>query len=384
MIVVNFPLRYTTKSSVKAVFLLGCFIFLFNTVNSQNMDDFIEYDSFVIIEKPQKTYKGFYKDGKPYNGYFSKGNDEFPRVDYYENGETKFQYSLDIYQMTLGMESSEIDGFQEEEGEAMNEEDYNEYIKNKYKPKLNIKSVYQNGKITDGYEYMELDSGIISKKIEKEKTTALHIDAFAMHYYQRTSLVLVSDTLIIGSPTIAAAGESIEIRLFNDNQTWITNYHIEGEKIGANYYKEGEIKSLPADCTLFTYDQNNVTYNFGRGGFKKYSGKLDLIDIQKMYFEKPEIFANKNMQSFFDEFIKAFTVEIQKEDRQRLQEPEIFRGYIITGEKGEIIKGIRFFEKETDSYYEEYKNGKKIKKEKIDLINFQKTFKEYLESTRND
>ncbi|WP_299214362.1 hypothetical protein [uncultured Aquimarina sp.] len=384
MIVVKFPLGYTTKSSTKITFLLVFYILLSNSVNSQNMDDFIEYDSFVIVEKPQKVYKGFYKDGKPYNGYFSKGNDEFPRVDYYENGEAKFQYSLDVYQMALGAESSEVEGLQEQEGEVMNEEDYEEYMKDLYKPKLNIKSVYESGKIVDGYEYGELNSGIISRKIEKQKTTAFHIDAFAMHYYQRTSLVLVSDTLIIGSPTIAAAGENIEIRLFKKNQAWVTNYHIGGEKIGSNYYIKGDIESLPANCTLFIYDQNNATYNYGRGGFEKYSTRLDLIDIQKMYFDNPEIFSNKNMQSFFDAFIEAFTVEIQKEDKQRLQEPEVFRGYIITGESSEILKGIRFFEKEENSYYEEYKDSSKIKKEKIDLINFQKVFKEYLENTRND
>ncbi len=384
MIVVKFPLGYTTKSSVKAVFLVVCIILLTNPINSQKMDDFIEDDSFLIVEKPQKVYKAFYKDGKPYSGYFSKGNDEFPRVDYYENGEARFQYSLDVYQMALGAENAGIDGFQEKEGEAMNEEDYNEYVKNKYKPKLNIKSVYQNGKIIDGYEYEEFDSGIISRKIEKQKTTAFHIDAFAMHYYQRTSLVLVSDTLIIGSPTIAAAGENIEIRLFKKNQAWVTNYHIGEEKIGSNYYIKGEIESLPANCTLFIYDQNNATYNFGRGGFKKYSSKLDLIDIQKIYFDNPEIFSNKNMQSFFDAFIEALTVEIQQKDKQRLQEPEVFRGYIITGENNEILKGIRFFEKEEGSYYEEYKDSGKIQKEDIDLSSFQKVFKEYLKNTRND
>ncbi|WP_299245411.1 hypothetical protein [uncultured Aquimarina sp.] len=342
------------------------------------MDDFIEYDSFVIAEKPQKVYKGFYKDGKPYNGYFSKGKDEFPRVDYYENGEARFQYSLDVYQMALGAESSEIDGFQEEEGKAMNEEDYKEYVKNKYKPKLNIKSVYKNGKIVDGYEYGEISSGIFSKKIVNQKFTELHIDVFAMHYYQRTSVIKRGDDVIISSPTLALAGEKLEVRLVKESEGWKAFYYINEEEIGAKYFLKGNTDNLPANSTIFIYDQNNKTYGYGTSGFKENSARLDFIDIQKMYFEQPEIFSEKSMQSFFEKFIEVFINEMQKEDEQRPEDPEVFRGYILIGNSGKIIKGIRFFEKGANMHYIEYKDGSEVKNAKVDIDSFQKVFKEYM------
>lgn len=378
MIKIEFLLRYRISWSSKIILLSSLCMLSFNLVKSQNMDNVIDQDSFVIVEKPQKIYKGFYKYGKPYNGYFSKGNDEFPRVDYYENGEAKFQYSLDVYQMALGAETSEIEGLQEQHGEVMSEEDYEVYIRDLYKPKLNIKSVYNNGKIIDGYEYEEVPSGIFSKKIENKKYTVLHIDIFAMHYYQRTFIIQKGDSIIIGSPTLAAAGEKLEIQLFRENKSWKASYNINEKEIGAKYFMKGNVDDLPANSTMFIYDQSDGTYGYGTSGFQEYSTKLDLVDIQKIYFEKPEIFINKNMQSFFDEFIETIINEMHKEDKQRPEDPEIFRGYILTGDNGKIIEGIRFFEKPGNTYYIEYKDSSEVKNAKVDLSGFQKVFKEFM------
>ncbi len=378
MIKIEFLLKYRISWSSKIILLLSLCMLSFNVVKSQNMDNIIDQDFFVIVEKPQKIYKGFYKYGEPYNGYFSKGNDEFPRVDYYENGEAKFQYSLDVYQMVLGEETSEIKGLQEQQREVMSEEDYEVYIRDLYKPKLNIKSVYNNGKIIDGYEYEEVPSGIVSKKIENKKYTVLHIDIFAMHYYQRTFIIQKGDSITIGSPTLAAAGEKLEIQLFKENKSWKASYNINKKEIGAKYFMKGNVENLPANSTMFIYDQNDGTYGYGTSGFQEYSTKLDLIDIQKIYFEKPEIFINKSMQSFFDEFIETIINEMHKEDKQRPEDPEIFRGYFLTGDKGKITEGIRFFEKEGNTYYIEYKDSSEVKNAKVDLSDFQKIFKEFM------
>ncbi|MHA7058086.1 hypothetical protein ACWGOQ_0012770 [Aquimarina sp. M1] len=346
------------------------------------MDNFIEYDSFLIVEKPQETYKGLYKDGQPYSGYFSNGDREFPRVDYYENGEVKFQYSLDIYQMALGADT--VDESQEAEGIEMNEEAYNEYVKNLYKPKLNIKSVYKNGKIVDGYEYEEAPSAMFSKKIEDQNITELHIDVFAMHYYQRTSMIREKDSIIIGSPTLAAAGEKLDIRLFREHNSWIVSYDINGKNIGSKYFIKGEVENLPEQSVLFLYEQGAGRYGYGTSGFEEYSHQFDLMDIAHIYFNQPEMFFFQNIQIFFNDFVEAVINETKKEERMRPKEPEVYTGYLVTGNQGDIEKGIRFFQKDVDSYYEEYVKGNKIKKEKIDLVTFQKVFAEYLKSIRNN
>ncbi len=347
------------------------------------MEDFIEYDSFVIVDKPQKVYQGYYKDGQPFNGYFSKGNDEFPRVDYYENGEAKFQYSLDIYQMALGGEG-EIDESSEMVEIEMSEEEYNEYEKNLYKPKLNIKSVYENGQIINGYEYEEASSVMFSKKIENYNITELHVDVFAMHYYQRTSMVLIADTILIGSPTLDAAGEKLQVRLSRKESGWVADYDINGKHIGSKYFIKGESKNLPVNSTLFLYDQNNDIYGYGTSGFEEYPSRLDLINISNIYFEQPNTFTSENVQAFFKALVDASIIEMKREEDIRSKEPEIYRGYLIIGNNGDITTGVRFFEKENDSYYEEYKNGKKLKKEKVNLIKFQEVFKEYLNNIRED
>ncbi|WP_299437494.1 hypothetical protein [uncultured Aquimarina sp.] len=379
----KFSLGHISNFNSKIPFLLVWYIFFFNTINSQNMEDFIEYDSFVIVDKPQKVYQGYYKDGQPFNGYFSKGNDEFPRVDYYENGEAKFQYSLDIYQMALGGEG-EIDESSEMVEIEMSEEEYNEYEKNLYKPKLNIKSVYENGQIINGYEYEEASSVMFSKKIENYNITELHVDVFAMHYYQRTSMVLIADTILIGSPTLDAAGEKLQVRLSRKESGWVADYDINGKHIGSKYFIKGESKNLPVNSTLFLYDQNNDIYGYGTSGFEEYPSRLDLINISNIYFEQPNTFTSENVQAFFKALVDASIIEMKREEDIRSKEPEIYRGYLIIGNNGDITTGVRFFEKENDSYYEEYKNGKKLKKEKVNLIKFQEVFKEYLNNIRED
>ncbi|WP_160114193.1 hypothetical protein [Aquimarina sp. AU119] len=381
MTIVRFPLRYRIKSEVRIVLLLAWCIFLSNTINAQNMNDFVENRSFLITEKPQKVYKSYYKDGQPYQGYFSKGNIEFPRVDYYENGVIKFQYSLDVYQMALGADT--FDESQEVEEYQMNEEEYDEYLKNKYKPRLNIKSVYENGKIIDGYEYEEVSSTIFSKKIENKKITELHIDVFAMHYYQRTSMILKGDTIIIGSPTLAVEGNKFQVNLLKKDNYWEIQYHMNDEYIGSKYFVIGETNHLPKRSIFFMYDKNNSTYGYGTSGFQDNLNSFDLINITNVFFDKPEVFELDEMDVFFRDLIDAIIAETKRGDETYPKEPEKYRGYLETGDHGDIVAGIRFFEKEIDSYYEEYKEGDKVKKEKIDLINFQKVFKNYLSKVRD-
>ncbi|WP_170837109.1 hypothetical protein [Aquimarina amphilecti] len=347
------------------------------------MEDFIEYDSFLIVEKPQKIYQGFYKDGKPYNGYFSKGNVEFPRVDFYKDGIAKFQYSLDVYQMALG--GDEVYESEEEDSYQMNEDDYNEYVKNKYRPRLNIKSVYKNGKIADGYEYEEMSSAIFSKKIENREIKELHIDVFAMHYYQRTSMILKEDTIIIESPSIAAEGEKFQTNLTRKDSYWNLRYTLNEEYIGSKYFVIGEeTNKLPKNSMLFIYDKNDNTYGYGTSDFKDFLPTLNLIDLTNIFFDKPEIFKSQKIDMFFRDLVEASIIETKRKEGTSPKEPEIYRGYLITGDPVNIVTGIRFYEDDKSSYYEEYANGNSVKKEKIDIINFQKVFKNYLNKIRND
>ncbi|GAA0727096.1 hypothetical protein GCM10009430_34800 [Aquimarina litoralis] len=341
------------------------------------MEDFVEYDSFIIVEKPREKYKGIYKDGIPYEGYFPKGDSEFPRVDYYEKGKLKFQYSLDIYQMTLNEESAEIEATAE-----MTEEEYNKYLKNRYKPRLNIKSTYKNEKIVNGYRYEEIKSGLLTRKIKNAKTIALFVDVFAMHFYQRIKIILDGDRIYIKSPTMEMSEENLELQLYREDNTWITKQELNQEAIGLYYFVIGEPKKLLSNTTFFIYNQEGNTYSYGYKEFENIMGNgMNLMDINSMYFSNPKMFHTKDMQMFFEDFINLYTIQMAKEE-VRPEEPEIYKGYIYTDENAEIIKGIRFFENKGDTYYEKYGKGDILEHKKVSLLDFQHIFKTYLENNR--
>ncbi|WP_254097162.1 hypothetical protein [Aquimarina sp. Aq107] len=390
MMIIKFSLEHTINYKIKMTFLLVFSMLLSNIINSQNMENTIEHNSFLIVEKPQKTYIGIYKNGIPFNGYFPKGDQDFPRVDYYENGEAKFQYSLDVFQMAMGAEMVETDeelfkGEQDETSEEyqMSEEEYKEYERNLYKAKLNIKSVYKDGQIVQGYEYIEAPSALFSKKIMDGKVVALYFDIFAMHYYQRTSMILKSDSIVIESPTLAVEGDKFQTNLLKKDEYWEIKYVMNNENVGSKYFVIGETNNLPKNSILFMYDKNDSTYSYGTRGFQDYLPTLDLINISNIFFDKPEIFKSTDMNTFFSDLIEATIVETKREEGTYPKEPEKYRGYLETGDNGNIVTGIRFFNKGVDSYYEEYIEGNSAKKEKIDIVNFQKEFKNYLNKVRN-
>lgn len=382
--IIKFSLEHTINYKIKMIFLLVFSMLLSNTINSQNMEDTIEHNTFLIVEQPQEIYKGTYKDGVPFNGYFSKGDRDFPRVDYYENGEAKFQYSLDVFQMAMGAETEEID---EEllmgEEEEMSEEEYEEYERNLYKAKLNIKSVYKNGQIIQGYEYVEASSALFSKRIVDGKIVALYFDVFAMHYYQRTSMMLKNDAIVIESPTLAIEGDKFQTNLSKKDMYWEIRYVMNNENIGSKYFVIGETNNLPKNSILFMYDKNDSTYSYGTSGFQDYLPTLNLINISNIFFDKPEIFKSADMDTFFSDLVEAAIIETKREEGTYPKEPEKYRGYLETGDDRNVVTGIRFFDKGVNSYYEEYIEGDSVKKEKIDIVSFQKEFKKYLNKVRN-
>ncbi len=376
MIIMKGLVNTADKKAIKGTLVWFLSIIISNSINAQHMEDFIEYDSFIIVDKPQDKYKGIYKDGIPYEGYFSKGDSEFPRVDYYEKGKPKFQYSLDIYQMALNEESEEMEATEE-----MTEEAYNMYLKNRYKPKLNIKSTYENEKIVDGYRYEEIKSGLLTRKIKNAKTIALFVDVFAMHFYQRIHIILDDDRIYIKSPTMEMSGENLELQLYREDNTWITKQELNQETIGLYYFVIGEPQKLLSDTTFFIYDQEGNTYGYGYKEFENIGNGMNLMDINSMYFSNPKMFLTKNIETFFEDFIDLYAVQMAKEEVRR-EEPEIYKGYIHTDENAEVIKGIRFFENKGDTYYEKYGKGDILEHKKVSLLHFQHIFKTYLENNR--
>lgn len=126
--------------------------------------------SFAISEKPQDSYEGIFKNGKPFSGYFeTEYSHEFKQIDYFENGIPKFQYS-------------------------------NDYLKNmeNYKHQYyDIKSTYKDGNIFDGAEYLLNDKQFITRYWKKGVLKSFDWDLFAMHYFNRIHFELKNNNIEI-------------------------------------------------------------------------------------------------------------------------------------------------------------------------------------------
>lgn len=181
---------------------------------------------FFIPDVQQNTYEGIYKNGKPFSGYFETEEDrEFKQVDYYENGEKKFQYSNDYLK---------------------NMDNYNHQY-------YDIKSTYKNGKIFDGVNYQVRDRQFISGYYKNGILQSFDWDLFAVHYFNRISFKLKGNTIEMtelqegrkGSIVIDASknsftkkllmeGKLVDTKTYNDDKTENANvilYTIEDEKL---------------------------------------------------------------------------------------------------------------------------------------------------------
>lgn len=129
------------------------------------------YTDILISEKRQEKYEGIYKNGEPFSGYFKteKMIDDIYFIDFYENGERKFRYYVDYFQDDLSLSNGIY----------------------------NAKTEYENGKIKNGMDIKNMNNLLIwaeYKNFQKEK---VHLDFFAVHYFNRISFELNGNTLKI-------------------------------------------------------------------------------------------------------------------------------------------------------------------------------------------
>ncbi|MFC6267227.1 toxin-antitoxin system YwqK family antitoxin [Frigoriflavimonas asaccharolytica] len=189
--------------------------------------------SFSIVADPQEFYTGIFKNGKPFSGYFENDeNREFKQVNYYENGQPKFQYSNDYL--------SNMD----------------EYRHQYY----DIKSTFKDGKIYDGIEYTIGSKQFISKYLTNGELKSFDWDLFAMNYFNRIHFELNGNSIEMhdlqenkkAKITLDFSEDNLSVKLYTDNyivdeRTYNTNknlagkfvesiitYRIEGEKLISN------------------------------------------------------------------------------------------------------------------------------------------------------
>jgi antitoxin component YwqK of YwqJK toxin-antitoxin module len=197
----------------------------------------VQFDKvFLISETSKETYTGIFKNGKPFDGYFCDLKNEIKTIDYYENGEQKFQYS-------------------------------NDYLKNmdNYQyPVYDLKAVYKNNKIIDGIEYQRGSKFLIQKHWKNENLQAIDLDLYAMHYFNRIHFEikkegieiseLKSDAKII----IEEKDKTIIKMLVSNNRILQTNsvkYEHINQPLTSNSNVIYFIKNNEIKCQVYTFSK---------------------------------------------------------------------------------------------------------------------------------
>lgn len=181
--------------------------------------------SFAISEKPQSSYEGVLKNGKPYSGYFeTEYSREFKQVDYFENGTLKFQYS-------------------------------NDYLKNmeNYRfPEYNLKAIYKDGKIYDGAEYILNEKQFITRYWKNGVLKSFDWDLFAMHYFNRIHFELKNSNIEInGMQGKKSAIVAIDISKSGFNK----QLSIDGKVIDDT--RKNYLESKYTEAVTLYYEENN-------------------------------------------------------------------------------------------------------------------------------
>ncbi|WP_411811548.1 toxin-antitoxin system YwqK family antitoxin [Chryseobacterium scophthalmum] len=235
--------------------------------------------SFTISEKPQDSYEGIFKNGKPFSGYFeTEYSHEFKQVDYFENGVSKFQYS-------------------------------NDYLKNmdNYRHQYyDIKSTYKDGKIFDGAEYILNGKQFVIRYWKNGVLKNFDWDLFAMHYFNRIHFELKNNTIEINDMQankkavikIDASQKEFKKELFIDGKSVdviSNNPTNQSNKEGVILYFEenGKIISKKMDAVDQSIESSEGTELF----YKTYISINEASSVQEVFNKLSEnILSNKLME----------------------------------------------------------------------------------------
>ena len=302
------------------------------------------YSNFLIKEKPQASYTGIFQNGKPYDGYFINKIilNEIPLVDFYEKGELKYQYSFDFLK--------QLDNYQ-----------FYEYDQ---------KSVYKNGKIVDGFDFIDNDEGFLLRiGYKNEKANYLEMNLFAMHAFNRFTFdysgkeIIVKDFEKQTSIKLTEKNNGIFAEVFDENGKLIVN----------NQQKEVQ-KSSPNSTTIFKIENNQL---------KEENISPESLNplIEKVYKEinplivliYSAVACNRTMKidDLFNQFAEIFkSNNIQKLFSQEsfIEGPNKVLSSLSYNKNGNPDWGIKISETEKKYLVEFYKEGKVTFTKKVNSI----------------
>lgn len=319
---------------------------------AQNEENRIQTDSsFIIATQPASVYKGTYKNDKPFHGFFKKvlpGLNLY-LVDEYENGEVRYQYSKS--------------GLEEHSGEG--------------RKTLDIRSVYKDGKITDGPEYVLLEGGLTIKDWKEGKLDHFTVDLFAMHYYNRISLEKTGDTILIRNLEDTVSN----IKIYVKDQHLVAEMSASGKPVFYTQQLDNIKGVLPAESRITGFKKDGIVYYNASKNIELTEEPLHDHKINTKLFMSLLLPKTTDLNVVFQHLGDLFSKEeallvIYKSGASK-EKPEIL-SFLQTDAQGKIDSGITWTA-DARPYYEIYNKGKVSKKEFISLAAFQAVFMKYMQ-----
>ncbi len=318
----------------------------FNHTNAQQMKDSIIHDtSFKIKEIPMDSYQGTYKNGKPYEGYFKKGDTEFYTVDFYEKGVPKYQYSMDILEQM----------------------EQNEFV-------LDKKATYKDSSIFNGPEVVLIKNGILCKNWNNGKLQGFTQDIFAMHYFNRLTFQKQRDTILITN----LQEKEYKIELYLNANSWVAQLSHRDKVLLYEENVAHTATSFPKNSLVRLYVEDDVN----KGAAYRYAKDAQILmseaNLSERIFGVIDISTSKNIDDAFDHILDTLiTTQGFSEEKEYSQRPVII-GYFETDDNGTIKDGIRCLENKDNTVYHIYEKSKLIKEEKTTVDAFQEVFSNYI------
>lgn len=348
------------KNNLIVLFLIPLLSLAQQTTYNKNKTEIktkVVDSSFIIASNPKKEYHGFFKENKPYNGYFKVKINDFFWVDFYKNGEKTTQYSYDIL-TTLNEEEKEI---------------RNQYFGNS-KKLLDITSNFKNGKIVEGEIIEKIKNGRLSKKYSNSKFIELNADVFAMHYFNRLTVKVIEDKIVssnfrdsISKVEVSKKGNKLLIKLVAKDRVLASNNLDNCSQENPKPNSIIRIFKIKERTECLVVEKNDEIENYA-----------DNLNFLKNLMLSYDTSVTKNKK--INHVLEYYVTSIKTEDNNNTENTQLI-AYIFTNKKGNIEEGIYWQEdKNNIGKYTIYKDNKVIETKKNSLENFKNTLDIYFKN----
>lgn len=261
-------------------------IYIKKTYNSKNELIEIEDATFCIIPEFRKGYKGYYKDGKPYNGYFKEDKiiDELYYINYYKKGVLVHRYTSDYLQMAEGVSNE------------------NEYTQ---------KTTFEDGKIKTGFDYKLINNSMFVISVYEDfQRKAFYVDTFGMHAFTRVIVQLKGNEIHFDT-------------LPNENKyrfvaskkagTFILQLYKNGKQVATRNNIVPVSNGSPNSTTIYYKDKNTqklIIESFKKTVISKEEDEFDHETrmLSFLYFTFPSV-TDKNEKQMFEQLFSIFNTE---------------------------------------------------------------------------